>query len=190
MKKVILGFLSIILAGTVCFAQPVSDMAVIPMGITVQSVMRLNITKGGNIEFVFKSGTDVSNGLPASGAYGTTYETAGTITASQNWDLNLTVDETDFIADNGSGTNLPLNVVSLNVICADALADGAALLNDVVLASGIVPIDDNGGDNLGDNIAFQIQWACGVTALASNTIVGTAAGRYSANIILSLVPVP
>ncbi len=184
MKKVLLGLISIVLTGQICFAQPVSDMAVIPMGITVQSVMRLNITKGGNIEFVFKSAADVNAGLPSSGAYGTTYETSGTISASQNWDLNLTVDETDFITDNNSGTDLALNVVSLDVTTA---AGGTPVLqNDVVLSSPLTLIDANGTNTLGDGITFSIQWACGVAALASNTIVGTAAGRYSANILLTL----
>lgn len=184
MKKVLLGFLSVFMLWQLSFAQPVSDMAVIPMGITVQSVMRLNVTKGGNIEFVFKSAADVNAGLPSTGAYGTTYETAGTISASQNWDLNLTVDETDFIADNNSGVDLALNVVSLDV--ATSAAGTPVTQNNVVLSSPLVLIDANGTNTLGDGITFSIQWACGVPALASNSVVGTAAGRYSANIILTL----
>jgi hypothetical protein len=184
MKKVLLGLISIFMAGQISFAQPVSDMAVIPMGITVQSVMRLNVTKGGNIEFVFKSAADVNAGLPSTGAYGTTYETAGTISASQNWDLDLTVDETDFIADNNGGNNLPLNVVSLDVITN---AGGTPVTqNDVVLSTPLTLIDANGTNTLGDGLTFNIRWACGVAALASQSVIGTAAGRYSANIILTL----
>jgi len=185
MKKLLLGFLSLILAGTVSFAQPVSDMAVIPMGITIQSVMRLAITKGGNIEFVFKSATDVSNGLPSGGAYSTEYETTGIINASQNWDLDMTVDESSFIADNG-GANLDLGVVSFDVTTSASNTD---VLSDTQLAQNLTPLENDGnGNNLGNNITFAIQWACGVSGLASASVAGSEAGRYSANVILTLVP--
>lgn len=190
MKKILLGLISIIMAGQISFAQPVSDMAVIPMGITVQSVMRLNITKGGNIEFVFKSGTDVQAGIPAGGAYTTTYQTLGTVTASQNWDLNLDVDEGSFLADNGSGINLALAVVSLDADDVYVASGAEIVIGGAALTQNMVVIDANAANNLGDNIDFDIKWACGNIALSCTSITGALAGRYSANLILTLTPEP
>ena len=189
MKKIILGFLSILFAGLTSFAQPVSDMAVIPVGITIQSVMRLTITKGGNMEFVFKNAADIGTGIPA--AFGTAYETTGSITATQSWDLELLSDAATFAGD-VAGT-LPLTVIE------HLVTSGAA--NSSFAGSGAIPATANAtpvelifctssaaASNRGANIAFSIQWACGAT-IATGTAIPTdaVASRYSANFILSLV---
>jgi hypothetical protein len=84
MKKVLVGFLSLVFMGQVAFAQPVSDNAVIPMGITLSSVLRLNVVSGGNIEFVFASVNDFQNGLA-----GDMYRTNLTVESSTDWGLSV-----------------------------------------------------------------------------------------------------
>ncbi len=181
MKKIILGLLSVLFFGQITQAQPVNDMAVIPMGITIQSVMRLTITKGGNIEFVFNSASDMTNGIP-SGGFNSSYETTGIVSSSRNWDLNLRVDESQFMGEDGAH-NLPLNVVELQVsttaLNTDAMPGAIALngtIDDLLKPSTSL-------DNFGTGLPFTIQWQCGHT----NKIPGaTVSQRYSANIILTL----
>ncbi len=177
MKKIILGLLSVLFLGQIAQAQPVNDMAVIPMGITIQSVMRLTITKGGNIEFIFDSADDIQNGVPTS--FGTNYETKGIISSSRNWDLNLRVDETSFIGEDG--TTLDLNVIDFQVTPPPNTTASAI----TVLQQTITKLLENTGGNIGTDLKFGIQWRCGA---GTNKIPGsTVSQRYSANIILTLV---
>lgn len=180
MKKLLLGFIAIVLAGQVSLAQPVSDMAVIPMGITVQSIMRLDITKGGNIEFVISRIEELTTGIP----FSTSYETSGTVSASQNWDLTLT---TDGAFEHATHADLALNVVDYQftaAIPANTTASPAAINTPASLASPITlfAADGAGTTNYGSNIPFTIQWRCG----NGGSLAGTPAGRYTTNIILSL----
>ena len=189
MKKVLLGLISIIMAGQISFAQPVSDMAVIPMGITIQSVMRLSITKGGNMEFVFKSAADLSAGIPAT--FGPAYETKGKITTTQNWDLELTTDEGAFTGDvTGS---IPLTVVEFAVSTGSAtttvIANGPILTTANVTPIELLYWDNTGGTNRGSGIDFGIQWACGSQESATGTGIpaNQNTGRYAVNVVLSLI---
>jgi hypothetical protein len=189
MKKVLLGFLSLVFMGTVAFAQPVSDNAVIPMAITVQSIMRLNIKSGGNIEFVFSKIADITNGIVNSPAYDTHFDVA----ASQDWDLEIGTDAATFTSDAGT---IALDLVELQIDddVSTRLGDGdvtstfsaayAPLVNGPV---DILTFDAGGanGTNVGaaDTNGFVIHWQCGV----ANPVVGTPAGRYTVNVYLSLV---
>lgn len=177
MKKLLLGLISIILAGQVSFAQPVSDMAVIPMGITIQNIMRLSITRGGNIEFVFKSADDISNGIGPNAAY----NTIGNVVATQTWDLQLVADDADFVS--AGGTNLGgLNIVGFTPTCAAATV--TAGVNDLTNTVGATAIT---AGPITSGTAFTLAWECG-TANTTSQLAGTeAAGRYTVNVVLSLV---
>lgn len=178
MKKILIGLISIVMLGQVCSAQPVSDKAVIPVGITIQSIMRLTITNGGNIEFVFDNANDLNVGI----ASGTGYQTLGTVSTSQDWDLTLSVDAATFQNEDATAT-IPLATVAFTTTCAlgttanGDLSDGwaAGPANYVIVDAA--PRDDSE--------VFQLDWSCGV---APNTIpAGAQAGRYTVNAILSLV---
>ncbi len=193
MKKVLLGLISIILVGQASFAQPVSDQAIIPIGITIQSVMRLTITKGGNMEFVFSSADDLTNGIPAAG-FGASYETTGNIVTTQNWGLELMADAPNFY-DDGGGITLPLNVMefSVNTTNAATLGDGGAALpySNVILATAsataIVLLENNTGNRTSSD-TFAIQWACGASDAGGIAVPNDVpAGRYAVNFVLTLV---
>ncbi|OQY00530.1 MAG: hypothetical protein B6I20_08585 [Bacteroidetes bacterium 4572_117] len=178
MKKVLLGFISIIFATQVSFAQPVSDMAVIPMGITIQNIMRLTITKGGNMEFVFKTASDITNGLGPS----TAYETEGSVVASQAWQLDLSVDAATFVGE-VAATTIPLNVVEFTPTVAGTGA-GTAFTGDLsngwpsnytIVNAGAVT----------STATFNIAWECGTN---NDIPATTTSGRYTINVLLSLLP--
>ena len=197
MKKLLLGFISLILVGQVGFSQPVSDQAIIPMAITVNSILRLNIVSGGNIEFVFNSIDAVTNGI----ANSTAYDTRFTVASTTNWRLDFGTDLADFTNDAGGTINLNLVAVQINddgTTCisggrcsVNAAYDGtAAAWGDLVQAT--TNLLGNGTGNVGtttDN-AFVIHWECGTGNSTSQFIptgaVAATPGRYTANVFLSL----
>lgn len=213
MKKVLLGFLSLILIGQIAYSQPVSDNAVIPMGITLSSVLRLNVVSGGNIEFVFASVNDFQNGLA-----GDMYRTNLTVESSTDWGLSLYASDfagsagafgvgiVDYgIEDNGS--NNPLSAVAV------AIAGGKATLSNVgALYTGVgtgafdqltntgvqvLQYTGDGNDGIAADNNFYIRWRCGVgptSTIAPNnsgaTLIndwaGTGPGRSSTNVLITL----
>jgi hypothetical protein len=205
MKKVLLGLLSIIMLGTAAQAQPISDNAVIPMAITVNSILRLNVVRGGNIEFVFNNYQDFITGLS-----GTTYSTDVTVTSSGNWDLSVLAATTEFFdQSNVAFSGIALNFVNFNLTntgvntlgvagsdteyhpdggAASAEGSYSDLTNIAPLVPVLVGVSNQGAalDN-----AFTINWECGTanTAGAIST-AGVTSGRYTTNILLSLISVP
>jgi len=199
MKKVLIGFISLIFAGQVAVAQPVSDQAIIPMAITINSILRLNIVSGGNIEFVFNSIDQISTGIPNS----TAYDTRFTIASSTNWTLNFGTDLTDF-TEAGANT-IPLDLVAVQVDddaagncftggtvrCASALYFGA--WDDLVNPNTSL-ITTTAAGNVGNSTdnAFVIHWECATGNASTRFLpnvggISAGPGRYSANIFLSLV---
>ncbi len=205
MKKVLLGFLSVILLGTAAQAQPISDNAVIPMAITVNSILRLNVVRGGNIEFVFNNYQDFVTGLS-----GTTYSTDVTVTSSGNWDLSVLAATTEFFdQSNIAGSGIALNFVNFNltntgtntmgIVGTDTEyhADGGAAVavgsySDLtnVAANGLVLQGVTNQGAAADN-AFTINWEFGTANTAGIiSTAGVTSGRYTTNVLLSLISVP
>jgi hypothetical protein len=205
MKKVLLALLGLILLGQGVKAQPVSDNAVIPMAITVNSILRLNVVDGGNIEFVFNTLNDISFGL--SGArYGTTV----TVASSGNWDLSVFATTATFLND--AGQTVPLNRVCFNItnggtfvigivaatsntlyypngVIAGALTDRSNLIDgSVAPAQNVLTTGTLAGGNAGNTTQnrFTFNWECGTANCAGGSMAGTRSGRYSTSILLSL----
>lgn len=65
MKKLTFLAAGMMLFGTVANAQAVRDRNVIPVAVNLNQVLRMTITNGGNIEFVFNSIDDYEFGLSA-----------------------------------------------------------------------------------------------------------------------------
>jgi len=212
MKKVILFAIGAVLAQTAVYAQPVHDRGVIPVAVTLNRVMRLNITSGGNMEFVFNSIKEYENGLNSGGA-SAFYRTSFYVAASNDWNLVMGAEDatllpTDHIAAvAGIPTNsMALNNVGFNIthvagglananyaipaagfpttVAALAQYTGAAPL---VITSAAAPAGD-AGDAV-DN-SFQINWRAGtaegtmsaVTILHANIFPD----RYVTNVFMDI----
>jgi len=207
MKKVLLGFLAIIMLGTTAHAQPISDNAVIPMAITVNSILRLNVVRGGNIEFVFNNYQDFLSGL-----IGSTYSTDVTVTSSGNWDLSILASTTEFFDQSAApGSGIALNYVSFGLTSTGTNTIGVAGSDTGWYPDGVGPVALGGVSDLsnvaangrvlqadagnqgaaGDN-AFTINWECGTAATGGGLIstAGVTSGRYTTNVLLSLISVP
>jgi hypothetical protein len=120
MKKLTLLIAGLILFTTTSFGQ-IDDRAVIPVAVTLNSILRLNVTSGGNIEFNFNTLDDYQNGIATSAAYQTKFNVASSV----NWDVvmyseNANLIGTDIIED---GTNTA-NTMSLDNIGYHVLSEG------------------------------------------------------------------
>lgn len=109
MKKI--SFVAVMLVcGLTVFAQAVKDRNVIPVAVNLNQVLRMSISNGGNIEFVFNTIEDYKNGLSAV-TVGTEamYETNFTVSSSTRWKLTYGAETTAF-----QGTDNPANTLALN----------------------------------------------------------------------------
>ena len=128
MKKKVMMIAGLLTIGIVGFSQAVKDRQVIPVAVNLNQVLRMTITNGGNIEFVFNSIDDYRDGLSADqatsgsanpGASEAFYQTDFTIASSTRWSLTYGSEEATFI-----GTDNPANVLALNNVGYDLVNNG------------------------------------------------------------------
>jgi hypothetical protein len=196
MKKTLIAVcLGICFAGSV-MAQPVSDRAVIPLGVTLQQILRVHVTNGGNIEFVFNDINDYKNGI-ANSAF---YDTDVVLASSTNWEMHFGAEDATLIGTDDPTRTLALNNVGFtitwtgnNTCCAagnqvssitgnyDNSSTGTAngllqytgLAGDVLFTDG-GNVGGSGGD-ITDN-AFTINWECGTQIAGGTTPMNNGAG--------------
>jgi len=85
MKRTLLIIIAFMLSFSLVKAQPVSDMGVIPIGVSLNSILRLNIVKGGNIEFVVSTFKQFNEGITNTDIYDTKF----TVASSVDFDVKL-----------------------------------------------------------------------------------------------------
>jgi hypothetical protein len=138
-RKVVLmgGLLMIAFIG---FSQAVKDRQVIPVAVNLNQVLRMTITNGGNIEFVFNSIDDYRLGLSADVATSLSanasvaeafYQTDFTVASSTRWSLTYGSEEATFI-----GTDNPINTLALNNVGFDLDESGAHSFEVAAAAKG------------------------------------------------------
>lgn len=117
--------LSMLMFSAGIFAQAVKDRQVIPVAVNLNQVLRMTITNGGNIEFVFNSIDDYRNGLSADAATSGSanpaaaegfYQTDFTIASSTRWNLTYGSEEATFIGTDNPANNLTLDNVGFDLI--------------------------------------------------------------------------
>lgn len=201
MKKFLLSFFALGFT-FIAYAQPVSDNATIPMAVTLNSILRLNVTTGGNIEFSINTLADYTNGIAIS--EGTT--TRFNIASSVDFEV-LVFSEGDLVGTDltggSSGADMAIGNINYNIIY-----EGAGLANtdysfigtidgaDAALRQGLVDASGATADKLaiydapaGDitQNAFAIGWDCGVAGTGTSLLdQALAADRYSTNVFLVL----
>ncbi|MCF8378833.1 MAG: hypothetical protein K9H49_04600 [Bacteroidales bacterium] len=120
MKKNVVLLLAIMFTGSL-FAQAVKDRQVIPVAVTLNQVLRMTITNGGNIEFVFNSIDDYRDGLSAVvGAANPLasigfYQTDFTVASSTRWLINYGSEQATFIGTDNPGNQLALDNVGFSI---------------------------------------------------------------------------
>jgi hypothetical protein len=123
MKKSSL-ILIMLFCGFTAFAQAVKDRNVIPVAVNLNQVLRMTITNGGNIEFVFNTIDDYKNGLSSQAASAAAnpatsvnfYKTDFNVASSSRWELTYGSEEATFIGtDDPANTDFTLDNVGFTI---------------------------------------------------------------------------
>lgn len=177
MKKLVTLILTMGI-GLSSFSQAINDQAVIPVSVTLNSIMRIQVTSGGNMEFVFSSIDSYTSGIGPSARYVTVFSVASSV----DFDVTLDTESTDFIGE-GTGASLLLDAVDFQLTGGVAGTNTLLHATQLPLVDGediIVPLTNNGGQGH----IFTMNWQCGVTKDIVSYNVGP--DRYSNNIFLTL----
>ena len=193
MKKLVLGVAMLLLA-QMGFGQAVTDNAVIPVSITLNSILRLSVTSGGNIQFVVNTIDQYENGIANTSQYTTTFQVA----SSRDFTVTLGAEDQTFIGLETSNTDLTLDNVGYEIATPGlgtvptglqalvAFVDGGGLPS----AATIVTADAGAAD---DNI-YEIQWelGTGVAPMNTSTLLEQSldADIYITNVFLNVTPQP
>ena len=175
MRKLILGF-ALLLFGQLSFGQAVSDNAVIPVSVTLNSILRLTVVSGGNIQFVVNTIDQYTDGIGNSTRYTTTF----TVASSRNFNVFM-YSESDALYGTDAGGAMPLDNVGYLVVPP---ATGAGTCQATLLA-----LDDLATKEIVSAWAagsysaspFQVQWELGTTP-------GGTAGMNAASLLEQSLP--
>ncbi len=200
MKKVIfiLAFAGFAVAG---FSQAVVDNALIPISITLNSILRMNVTSGGNIDFAVNTIAQYENGIDNTERYQTKF----TVASSTDFWVQLYAEDDYFY-----GSDDVNNTMDLNYVCYQLTSDGsntvAGGFNTLAPAGGwqaltksdaaVNVVSPGANHNAGDISAnsFTIFWELGTqndrnaTGGATTTLKqgNFASDRYATNVFLVL----
>jgi hypothetical protein len=179
MRKIFF-FLTALMISQFSFGQAVSDNATIPVSVTLNSILRLQVKTGGNIQFVFNTMDQYNSGIIESLATTTTFA----VSSSRNFQVQMGAEDATFIGVE-NGLTIPLNVVEYNMATSTGLGPKAAGWNvlqavagtDLIVTAGIA------GGTLASR-TYAIQWRAGVT----NSVLNYPADVYVTNVFLNLQP--
>lgn len=187
MKKMFLSVCALGLAlGT--YAQAVVDNAVIPVSVNINSIMRMNVVSGGNIEFSFNTIDQYTSGITNNARYDTKF----TVASSVDFKVAMYTDDKSGIkgADNSAHV-MDLGLIGYKVEKSGTVAPTSIQSDPTNLSAAVSDqnfiVKAKGGDIKAN--AYTIHWSCGVTdAGATKTMLSAnqAPDRYSTNIFLVL----
>jgi hypothetical protein len=185
------------------YCQPVSDRAVVPVALTLNQILRLNVVDGGNIEFVFNRIDDYETGI----ANADIYDTQITVASSTSWQLNMGAEDATFIGVDNPANTLPLGYVGFQITSDGVHTFGAELTDLGTANAAVIPlpvypvtvvgsraaatgVTTNAGDIL-DNI-LTINWeantaTAGLLSAVDPIIdINQAPDRYVTNVLLDI----
>jgi len=188
MKKLFTFILGLVF-GFNSFSQAINDQAVIPLAVTLNSIMRLQVTGGGNIEFSFNSITSYNSGISNSARYNTNFSVASSV----DFDVEM-VAEGDNLIGEATGGNMSLAVIGFLVDISGATNSATAYsavtpLSSAGATSGEVDIVTPNGatHNGGASHNFILQWQCGTgSSITTIQSLNAAPDRYATNVFLTL----
>ncbi len=199
MKKITFALiiLGISLTG---FGQAVADNAIIPISITLNSILRMNVTSGGNIDFAVNTLDQYENGISNSPRYQTKF----TVASSTDFWVQMYAEDDMFYGSDNVGNSIPLELVAFQIsadgnhteaggqVNLDPTALGWTDLTDDTSPTTIIGTDGGVNTNAGDinDNNFTISWelgtancTLGVGSLKSGSY---ASDRYATNVFLVL----
>lgn len=203
MKKVSLIFSAMLFGALTIVAQPVADRAVVPVAVTLNQILRLNVVDGGNIEFVFNNVADYKSGLSG----GTQYRTDFNVASSTPWSLLIYAEDATFNGNDDPGNTMDLGYVGYSIVNNGGahLLDGntisvvnnadteAKILTNAastLIGCAVTTGTSNCAGDIDDN-SFRILWQAGTGAndmiQTSFIDAGLNPDRYTNNVFLDLI---
>ena len=195
MRK-LLFTLALAVLSQVSFGQAVNDQAIIPVSVTLNSILRLTVVSGGNIDFVVNTIDQYTNGINNLGA-DTRWQTNFTVSSSQDFDVTLAAEDATLM-----GQDDPANTMPLDNIGFDLTASGGVIGTNWALPAAVLPLAQasqfivtgvvgaSAGDATQNN--FIIRWRLGTSEGTMNGATLLAQSltpdRYITNVFLELVP--
>jgi len=198
-KYVFLFLLSILAYNASSYAQAVDDRAVIPVAVTLNSILRLNVKAGGNIEFKFNTLEQYQTGIGNTSEY----DTQISVASSVNWQLTLGAEDgylinTDTVSASAGAQDMDLDFIGFTVEddnSSNTSTNNATSVTDLDQITSASPILENGGGegNAGSAAenSFTIHWECATgTSPVLGPLLGSnlTGGRYATNVFLILEP--
>jgi len=198
-KYVFLFLLSILAYNASSYAQAVDDRAVIPVAVTLNSILRLNVKSGGNIEFKFNTLEQYQTGIGNTSEY----DTQISVASSVNWQLTLGAEDgylikTDTVSVDAGAQDMDLDYIGFTVDddnSSNTSTNNATSVTDLDQITSASPILENGGGtgNAGSahENSFTIHWECATgTSPVLGPLLGSnlTGGRYATNVFLILEP--
>ena len=186
MRKLIICFTALLFS-QFSFGQTVQDNATIPVSVTLNSILRLQVKTGGNIQFVFNTMDQYAHGIGNTNGTTTTF----TVASSKSFTVSLGAeDDALYGVETGDRTgatgNIPLSVIQYTVVgTAAMLNDAATLMPLTQVSAATYQIIDAGVAGPADAARqFDIEWEAGtVTNLLA---LNAPADVYITNVFLNL----
>ncbi len=185
MKKLTLAFTALLLSA-LSFGQSIQDNATIPVSVTLNSILRLTVTSGGNIQFVFNTMEQYTNGILPSNATTTKF----TVSSSKDFDVYLGAEDAALLGvEDAVAHQLDLAVIGHTVsgTGTGTLSGGPNNLTqidaDPTLTYKIVDTGTPGVGNL-----YEIAWEAGTPTQTS--VLNEPADVYITNVLLNVIPQP
>ncbi|MBI4647374.1 MAG: hypothetical protein HY738_12510 [Bacteroidia bacterium] len=192
--KIILFGMACLFCATVAFGQAVADNQVIPIGITLNPVLRITVIQGGNIQFVvndideYKNGiasSNVGSSLLATDQYDSEFEVAASVDFNVSMSLESQFEGVDHAAtlDNRiigyqigeSGSYTTTSYMTLDPVAITSYRVLSTTAWNVVTSAG-----DYGNAGDADDNNFVIHWA-----LATSSVISTATNGFGVSFITS-----
>lgn len=190
MKKMIIG-VAMLLFANVGFGQ-ISDNAVIPVSVTLNSILRLTVESGGNIQFVVNTIEDYSSGI----AYSTKYATLFNVASSRDFDVRIYSESDQLYGMNFDGTttsnamaldNIGFAVASAGTATGTTVSAGVQSLKSTV--ASILAAVDAGSSDVNK---FRIEWRLGTGEGDMETLSlleqSFAPDTYVTNVFINVLP--
>jgi len=188
MKKLIFAF-TVLLFSQFSFGQTVQDNATIPVSVTLNSILRLQVKTGGNIQFVFNTMDQYTSGIGYTAGTTTTF----TVASSTNFSVSMGAEDDalygvetgDRVLTTGS---IPLNVVRFNVTGGTGIMAAATDLPLTIVTAPTVIVDAGVSGAAGAANTFDVEWSAGTHAGLG--VMDYPADVYVTNVFLNLQPRP
>lgn len=211
MKKLLTSLFALFFIGQMAFSQAIVDNAIIPVAVTLNSILRLNVTSGGNIEFQVNTLAQYTDGI----AHTDRYKTSFTVASSVDFDVTLYAEAATLVGTDDDDASAATNQMDLDYIAyrvqvenggttpvtnwdiGGGTAGTVQKVNpspylDLAAAATYVVESTVAGSGAGDvnQNTFSILWELGTTNTTGGSLLGAnlGANRYTTNVFLVLAP--